>query len=180
MTTFVTRAGIEVTIRPAIEADAEAILSFARELFVSTDQVVTVPEEFTITPEQEKSFILNHADKPDAVLFVAVSGNKVVGFLNFNCHPKRKLAHTGELGVSVLPAFQKNGIGRALIETLQVWAMKQTGIEKLCLEVFHTNEHAIRLYQQLGFTQEGRKLKAVKQHDGSYADILYMGYFIPE
>lgn len=178
MKTLLTKDGRTIIIRPAVASDAAGIIRFAKEMFASTDQVVTLPEEYTLTVEQEIDFINSHADKTNAILLVAICDSSVVGFLNFNSYPKKKMSHSGELGMSVSSSFRGNGIGKALLQTLQSWAAAQPGIEKLSLEVFHTNDVAIRLYKQLGFKEEGRKLRAVKQHDGSYADILWMGYFI--
>ena len=50
-------------------------------------------------------------------------------------------------------------------------------IEKVILNVLDTNTRAIKLYKELGFTEEGRQIKAVKQADGEYADMIQM-YFL--
>jgi RimJ/RimL family protein N-acetyltransferase len=42
------------------------------------------------------------------------------------------------------------------------------------LQVFATNENAIKLYKKLGFIEEGRHIKAIKQLDGEYVDIVQM------
>jgi RimJ/RimL family protein N-acetyltransferase len=87
---------------------------------------------------------------------------------------KLKNAHTGEFGISVHPNFQGIGIGRILIETLLDWAKRNATIEKVYLNVFATNKHAIKLYEDLGFIEEGRHIKAIKQVTGEYVDTLQM------
>ena len=47
-------------------------------------------------------------------------------------------------------------------------------IEKVFLNVFSTNKRAIKLYEKLGFVEEGRHLKAIKQLTGEYIDLIQM------
>ena len=98
----------------------------------------------------------------------------IVGTLFFIANAKRKNSHTGEFGVSVHPQFQGIGIGRHLINTLLNWAKSNRPIEKVYLSVFSTNLVAIELYRDLGFIEEGRHIKAVKQLNGEYIDVLQM------
>jgi len=169
--------GKTVCIREAAAGDGTAILEFANTLFESTDMVLTQPQEFKFTQAQEEEMIKEHAERADALLMVATAGCKVVGLMNFSCNRKLKINHWGELGISVLPAYHKNGIGKAMLGALITWAAEISQIEKLCLNVFHTNAPAIRLYKSLGFIAEGRQKKAVRQPDGSYVDMITMSYF---
>jgi len=66
------------------------------------------------------------------------------------------------------------GIGRRLLETLLNWANTNTTIEKVYLCAFDTNKNAIKLYKDLGFIEEGRHIKAIKQVTGEYVDIIQM------
>jgi RimJ/RimL family protein N-acetyltransferase len=45
-------------------------------------------------------------------------------------------------------------VGTALLQALLEWAESSPVIEKVCLDVFATNEPAIRLYKNLGFIEE--------------------------
>ena len=56
-------------------------------------------------------------------------------------------------------------------------AARETGLEKVELDVFASNTAAIEMYKQAGFTLEGRKLKARKL-DGKFDDIIQMGIFL--
>ncbi len=175
--TINTGSGRQVLIREAETSDAENILKFARKLFTDTDQVLTLASEFTINQEQEETFIKAHLDSPSSLLLVAVCENNVIGFLNFACAPKIKMKHTGEFGVSVDAAYRGEGIGRALITCLLDWAENVPQVEKIFLNVFDTNIKAIGLYSSLGFAEEGRQKKAIRQQNGSYADMITMAKF---
>jgi len=174
MTEHKTKDDRQFTIRQPTEDDAQNIIDYSRMLFASTDQVLTTLEEYTITVQQEQTWISNFNDDPNSVLLIAVMQQQIAGLLFFVGGPKKKNAHTGELGVSVHPGFQGRGIGQQLITSLIDWARENPAIEKVFLNVFATNEKAIRLYKNLGFTEEGRFIGAVKQPDGEYVDVLQM------
>jgi RimJ/RimL family protein N-acetyltransferase len=80
--------------------------------------------------------------------------------------------HVGRLGMGVLQAYRRQGIGRRLAMAA-ITAARTAGIERIELEVFASNAGAIRLYDRLGFEHEGVKRQARKL-DGRYDDIVLM------
>jgi len=174
MSIFVTKDGRQLIIRQPAEEDAQSIIDYSKILFASTDQVLTTPEEYTITVENEKIWITNFNQNPTALVLVAEVNKQITGLLFFIPGAKKKNLHTGEFGVNVHPDFQGIGIGRSLIEKLLNWAKETTPIEKVLLNVFHTNHRAIQLYKDLGFIEEGRHIKAIKQLNGEYVDMIQM------
>jgi RimJ/RimL family protein N-acetyltransferase len=158
-----TKDGRAFIIRRPVEGDAENIITYTKTLFSSTDQVLTTLEEYTITIEAERLWINSFKENPNALVLIAEIKSEIIGMLFFISNPKKKTSHTGEFGVSIHPHFQGCGIGRILIELLLSWAKENRQIEKVYLSVLHTNQKAIRLYKSLGFMEEGRLIKAVKQ-----------------
>ncbi|MBN8855704.1 MAG: hypothetical protein BGO55_22995 [Sphingobacteriales bacterium 50-39] len=174
MKELTTKDGQEFTIRQPTADDAQNIIDYSKMLFASTDQVLTTLEEYTISVQQERTWITNFNDDPNSIIFIAEMQHRIAGLLFFVGGSKKKNAHTGELGVSVHPAFQGLSIGRQLLDSLIQWAQNNPAIEKIFLNVFATNQKAIRLYKDLGFREEGRFIKAIKQSDGEYVDVLQM------
>jgi RimJ/RimL family protein N-acetyltransferase len=174
MNEFLAKDSREFTIRKPSVDDAEEIINYSKQLFESTDQVLTLLEEYTITVDNEIKWIENLNDNPNSLLLIAEMDNKVIGLLFFIPNTKKKILHTGEFGVSVHPAYQGQRIGQLLVETLLEWAKQNVQIEKVFLQVFATNANAIKLYKTLGFIEEGRHIKAIKQVDGTYVDIIQM------
>ena len=166
--------GREFSIRRPTEQDAENIINYSKLLFASTDQVLTTLEEYVITIENEKVWINDFNKNPNALVLIAELNGKLAGMLFFMAYSKRKTSHIGEFGVSVHPDFQRIGIGRQLVEELLTWARHNHQIEKVFLNVFATNQGAIKLYTDLGFKIEGRHIKAIKQLTGEYVDVLQM------
>jgi RimJ/RimL family protein N-acetyltransferase len=174
MNTHLTKDGREFLIRRPTKEDAQDLIDYSRLLFASTDQVLTTLEEYNITLPAEEAWIKEINANSNALLLIAIVKNKIVGFLFFIPNTKRKNLHTGEFGVSVHPKFHGLGIGKSLVKTLLFWAKEHPVIEKIYLNVFATNHHAITLYKSLGFIEEGRHVKAAKQLSGEYVDVVQM------
>jgi len=174
MNEHITKDGREFTIRQPTGDDAGDIIDYSKMLFASTDQVLTTLEEYTITAQQERTWISNFNEDPNSIIFIAKVQHRMVGLLFFVGGSKKKNAHTGELGISVHPEWQGLGIGQQLMGSLIQWAQNNPAIEKIFLNVFATNQRAIRLYKYLGFKEEGRFIKAIKQSEGEYVDVLQM------
>jgi len=91
---------------------------------------------------------------------------------------KDTFSHCGVLGMGVVADFRGQGIGQKLIKAALQRA-KENGLEKVELEVFHTNTNAISLYEKMGFVVEGRKRREAKL-EGQYLDCIEMALFMNE
>ncbi len=56
--------------------------------------------------------------------------------------------------IAVMPAEQRNGIGRALLDAVLAWAVEQEA-DRIRLEVRMSNAAAVALYKRAGFLQTG-------------------------
>ena len=64
-------------------------------------------------------------------------------------------AHTPQLGIAVLPQFQRRGFGRQLMEAA-LPAAKAHGYRQISLTA-HPRNPAIRLYESCGFVKRGER-----------------------
>jgi len=174
MSQYHTKDGKAFTIRQPNADDAEAIIAYAKLMFASTDQVLTTSEEYNITVEQERSWVTRPQHEASTFILIAEQNGNIIGLLDFSAKPKKKMMHSGEFGVSVHPDYRGLGIGRVLIQTLLIWVKRNPQIEKVLLNVFASNINAISLYKTLGFLEEGRQLRAIKQPSGEYIDLIQM------
>jgi RimJ/RimL family protein N-acetyltransferase len=110
--------------------------------------------------------------------YVALDGNTVVGWCDVFADWASAVAHCGTLGMGVLAAYRRRGIGTRLITTTLAHARRQ-GLARVELEVRVDNVAAIRLYERVGFAPEGRKRKRLR-FDGLYFDALTMGLLLDE
>ena len=147
MTRYTTKNDKDFSVRTPEENDASGIIEYSKILFASTDQVLTVAEEFTMTIDNEKAWINSFNNSSNSLIRVAeYDNNKIIGMLFFSGHNKIKASHSGEFGLSVHPDWQGVGIGRTLVLELLDWAKNNERIEKINLQVFATNQKAINLY----------------------------------
>lgn len=174
MKEYITKDQRTYTIEPPSTEDAAELIGYSKLIFASTDQVLNTVDEYTMTVDREIEWINNLNNGTNSLVLIARLDKTIVGLLFFMPNSKRKNAHTGEFGVNVHPDFQGLGIGEHLVNRLLQWARQNEQIEKVILQVFATNSKAVGLYKKMGFIEEGRHKKAIKQIDGAYVDILQM------
>ncbi len=160
---------IKITTRH-IDGFAQAVDSVARELryLVFTEGP---PRETTVAYVQQ-----NLAENWPH--FIALDGEKVIGWCDIASLHRPVLEHSGVLGLGVISEYRGLGIGTRLISTA-LQAAKERGLSRVVLTVRERNEIAIQLYKRFGFFQEGRHIKAVKIN-GRYENHLSMALLISE
>jgi RimJ/RimL family protein N-acetyltransferase len=172
------KARKETVVRSAQVQDGQALLELTRSVMAEGDFVLTTPEEFQMTMEQEAQWIDACAADPGKIVLVAENHGIIIGMLDFANGTRKRLAHQGEFGMSVLKEWRGLGVGKALLRSLIDWGQATPHIEQIRLAVFSHNEPAICLYTSLGFVQEGRLMNQAKLGDGTYCDLLLMAMMI--
>ncbi|MFD1019450.1 GNAT family N-acetyltransferase [Thalassobacillus hwangdonensis] len=175
---FPIRDGRNVTIRTAKPGDAKNVLAFNRSILCDAPYLVTTVDEFKLTESDQRRFLEQMHEADGSLALVAEVEGQMVGFLDFASGSKQRTAHQGAFGMSVEEDYRGLGIGKALLRSLITWANQHPKLEKLTLEVVSENKGAIHLYRQLGFREEGRKIRALKLEDGTYHDLWQMAKFL--
>lgn len=80
--------------------------------------------------------------------FVAEDNGKIVGTILAGHDGRRGLFHH----VSVLPEYQKKGIGKMLVDNAMD-ALEKEGITKVLLVVFKDNDNGNGFWEHIGFTK---------------------------
>ena len=112
--------------------------------------------------------IIAHELENDLSLWLcAVDGETVAGYIG----SQTVLGEADMMNVAVSPDYRRQGIGRALVLTLEKALQTQMQATVLTLEVRDSNAPAIALYDALGFTQVGLR-KNYYQHPKEDARIL--------
>ncbi|KRQ87797.1 Spermidine N(1)-acetyltransferase [Caloramator mitchellensis] len=167
----------KVIIRPITADDAAAMIDYMNVIGGESDFLTFGPGELNITLEVERNIIKGFLEKNNALFIVAVADGKIIGALSFSGGGRKRLAHTGEFGVSVLKEYWGKGIGQELIKYLIDWAKETKIIRKINLRTRSDNERAVRLYKKLGFEEEGL-IRRDFMIDGKFYDSLMMGMLI--
>lgn len=167
----------KVIISKANKSDAKSLIEYLNVIGGESDFLTFGAGQFGRSVEQEEDFIENALKKGNALFIIAEINGKVVGNLNFSGGPRKRTAHVGEFGVSILKEYWGNGIGEELIKYLISWSESSGIIRKINLRVRTDNTRGINLYKKLGFLEEG----IVKRDfliNGEFYDSLLMGLLI--
>ncbi len=124
-------------------------------------------------PIREVRKIVLRKIKESESFFLALAGKKVIGWCDIRPDHRPGTGHVGLLYMGVLREYRQRGIGAQLLETTLKHAEFTKGYESVQLEVFASNQRAIRLYRKFGFAKDGLRKKA-RKHLGKYEDILLM------
>lgn len=159
-------------VRPILEGDAAAYIELLARLDEETNFLLWEPGERTLTVDAIRARCKS-ADRSESLHLVVEHRGELVGFLVGHRGSVRRLRHRADFTMAVLHEHHHRGIGRRLLEALQVWAIANA-ITRLELTVMAHNRGAIRLYESAGFVREGLKTAAI-QIDDTPVDELVMG-----
>ena len=112
-------------------------------------QIAQLEAQCFSDPWSEKS-IASELENPLSLWLVAEENGQVFGYVG----SQTVLDESDMMNVAVDPRFRRQGIARALIETL-IAELAKMGSRCLRLEVRVSNENARALYERMGFRQLG-------------------------
>ncbi|HWJ03689.1 MAG TPA: GNAT family N-acetyltransferase [Verrucomicrobiae bacterium] len=169
---------LEVSIRPGVPEDANGILeclvsTLAERQWFDRDEHEVGINSPDILKERIRGF------KPgERAYLVAVLEGKIIGFILVVRGSLNSTRHAADFGMSILPGFRDRGLGTQLVEAAIDWA-KLHRVEKLYCCTLCNNIRAIKLYEKLGFRQEGIRIKQFKIA-GKYVDQILFGKLLNE
>jgi putative acetyltransferase len=111
-------------------------------------------------------------------IFVALSGDDVIGHAGLHGSKNARRQHAWGLGIGVREDWQGRGVGTRLMETLIDLADNWLGALRLELTVYSDNAPALALYRKLGFQEEGTH-RAFALRDGCFVDAIAMARLHP-
>ncbi len=139
----------DITIREASETDLPRIL----DLYIASD----IGDHESFTPAEAAAQLAVFRQYPSYRLYVAESGNKVIGTYELlimdNMAKRGKRSGIVE-DAAVDPAHQGQGIGRAMMRHA-LDQCRRAGCYKLTLSSNLRREDAHRFYDALGFERHG-------------------------
>ncbi len=107
---------------------------------------------------RKKRHIDADADIHASGIFVAEKEGQVVGYISTRIDPATKVG--GIPNYAVLPAYQKQGIGRALLEAAVAYLVGE-GMRYARIETLAQNEVGRHFYPQFGFREVARQIHYV-------------------
>jgi len=165
--------GHELLFRSPREEDGETLLTYLKTVNGETPFLARDPEDVTMTPEQEQSFIRRTAESPTDMMVMVFCDGEHAGNGSLMGMGLPRCRHRAELAVALYQRFGGMGIGTKTMELLLELARRQ-GWEQLELEVVSDNAPALALYHKMGFIPCGTISCGMKYKNGTYADMVRM------
>lgn len=165
--------GTLLEIHLAHPEQAQAVLDYLAQVGGESDNLTFGAEGLDSSREEEAHHIARTNASPTSAIFCGWVGDELVSVATLGAPVRPRTAHTCEIGLSVLAAYQNRGIGTRMLETLLAFA-KNTGVLTLMhLLVRADNAPAIALYKKLGFGPVGIH-RGYLRVDGVPRDVLIM------
>ena len=156
-----------VKIRPATDADHEAIWNVFRE-------VVAVGDTYAFDPGMSREEALAYWFGAGTHTFVAENDRRVVGTYILKANQAGLGAHVANAAYMVAKDARGLGVGRKMAEHSLTEA-RRLGFRAMQFNfVVSTNASAIHLWQQLGFKIVGTLPGAFRHPRAGYVDVYVM------
>jgi RimJ/RimL family protein N-acetyltransferase len=162
----------DVVIRPITLGDIEQFQQVT-SVVMRERRYMAFVEAFPI--DEAAAFVARNLRLGNPQL-VADDAGRVVGWCDIRRETIPVYAHTGHLGMGLLPEYRGRGIGERLIRA-SIDAARAAGFERIELTVYARNERAAALYRKVGFVHEGTRTRG-KKLDGEYDDVHMMGMLL--
>jgi ribosomal protein S18 acetylase RimI-like enzyme len=129
---------------------------------------LAVTQPFTL--QETALFVARVLDRSE-VQFVADDGGRIVGWCDVVTKAGHAHSHVGVLGMGVLAAWRRRGLGRRLIDA--ALDASRGRFEQVELSVYRSNAAAHALYRGRGFVERGVWPRGRKV-DGVHDDVVLM------
>ena len=127
-----------------------------------------------MTVEQVQKSIHSKKDLKNSIIFLGLVKKQIVSIANLSGGKRKRMEHLASLGITVRKPFWRQGIGSEMMKFLIDWVQQFKIIRKINLTVRNDNIGAIKLYEQLGFIEEGLNSRTI-QIDEKFYDAIMMG-----
>jgi len=156
-----------LNIRAATDADHDAIWKIFHA-------VVSTGDTYAIDPNISRDDAFAYWFAPKSHTYIAEAGNDILGTYALRPNRAGGGAHVSNAGFMVAPAAHGRGIGRAMAEHCLKEA-RRLGFTAMQFNfVISTNEHAVRLWKNLGFEIVGTLPGAFLHPTIGFVDVYVM------
>lgn len=156
---------VKIIVRIARPEDALALLELKKSYIKDTTTIPLYEYEYKNSIAEEKALIERYQNEENSLLIVAEHANTLIGNLDVTGNRRKKLFHTGMVGMGIAYNWHNLKIGSFLMENALQWATGNDFIKLLWLDVYSTNLPGIRLYEKYGFTHAGTLKNFVKEDE---------------
>jgi RimJ/RimL family protein N-acetyltransferase len=153
ITSHFLRSSSSMLIRRVKKSDATQLLLLFSTLNNETPYMFFDPEEQSVSVKEQRDQNTLFAMSDTNVMFVAEYNQQLVGFIRGVNEANNQYPHSLHIVVGVVKAAWKQGIGNALMQTLEQWGRRKD-YRYLELSVMDINQAALMLYTKRGFSKD--------------------------
>ncbi len=169
--------GPKITVRNAKPADARQMNAYVRDIYATSEHLITLPSEFRTSAFRQRFWIAGKNANPYETCLLATEGTNTIGMLDSWTDRRARVSHVTTFSMSVHRNWRKQGIGTRLLSTFIDWVDQNPRLSKIELHVHADNSPAMRLYESLGFEIEGTRRGAVRYDNNRFVDDILMAYW---
>jgi ribosomal protein S18 acetylase RimI-like enzyme len=156
-----------LTIRGAVPADADA-------LWAVIEPIIRARETYPLPRDMSKAGALAYWGSPQHEVFVAERDGRIVGTYYLRANQEGGGSHVANCGYVVAPNAEGCGLGRAMCAH-SIERARARGFRAMQFNfVIASNERAVQLWQDCGFTIVGRLPDAFRHPKLGFVDALVM------
>jgi ribosomal protein S18 acetylase RimI-like enzyme len=140
-----------IDIRPAGGGDADFVAGLASSLLEFGSPAWEDPDALAPGFREVLAKAVHGQDARSNVLIAQGEDGTALGFVSLKVGHDvtgNERGHVADL--AVVEGARRRGVGRALMQAAEAWA-RERGLPALSLDVWSTNERAIRFYRGLGY-----------------------------
>ena len=168
---------IDLKIEEAELEDAEKIIEYLNIIGGESDNLLFGKGGLNLSAQKEKAFLSSMRDSKNSIMLLGKVNGEIVSIGSLSGYSKERIAHRGEIAISVKKSYWNLGIATKMFEKLIKFGKETAKLEVIQLEVRSDNESAIHLYERFGFKKIGTYEKFFKI-DGSYYDAYLMNLYL--
>jgi aminoglycoside 6'-N-acetyltransferase len=150
----------QLLLRPVAPADAEALIAIHR-----------TPEVSAWWGEMDEGFPFG--DDPTTTRLTIEVDGAPAGVIQYGEEDEPDYRHAW-IDIFLDPRLHGRGLGRAAVELLAEWLVRERGHHRVTIDPAVENVAAVRCYEKAGFRRVGVMKLAERAPDGRWRDALLM------
>lgn len=159
-------------IREISIKDVEDFMKLLSKIYDESDYTLYNPGEFTPSVSSVSDYLERIITSPRNTIYVAEQDDQLVGSALVTTEELERTKHEAVITLGVSQLYQKHGVGLALINAVEAWAINHD-IKRLEASIVPENDRAVELFKGAGFNIEG-ELKDKLYIDGKYYNKYVM------
>lgn len=172
------KSGAEILIREAEESDADNLIELCKSYIKNTTSIPLYEDEYDPTTEFIENMIKTFIEEKNSILLLATHNNKLIGNVDLHGNQRRKLFHTGWIGMAIEESWRGKGVGTFLMEELINWSKGNEYVKVLWLQAYLNNKAGIGLYEKMGFIETGIQKGMYQEANGELIDSIMMTKYL--